>query len=86
MQLSADHIGGLHGKGQGLVRGKGGHVGHLQLLPILGHHQHQHDVAGALRGQALAVGKALGVGVVQGHRGTDGSTLTVAGGNKVGDD
>lgn len=51
MQLSADHIGGLHGKGQGLVRGKGGHVGHLQLLPILGHHQHQHDVAGALRGR-----------------------------------
>ena len=34
MQLSADHIGGLHGKGQGLVRGKGGHVGHLQLLDV----------------------------------------------------
>ncbi len=59
MQLSADHIGGLHGKGQGLVRGKGGHVGHLQLLPAGGHLQHQHDVAGALRGQGLAVGKAL---------------------------
>lgn len=70
MQLSADHIGGLHGKGQGLVRGKGGHVGHLQLLPILGHHQHQHDVAGALRGQALAVGEALGVGIVQRDVGT----------------
>ena len=51
MQLSADHIGGLHGKGQGLVRGKGGHVGHLQLLPILGDHQHQLQIAGTLRGQ-----------------------------------
>ena len=84
MQLSADHIGGLHGKGQSLVRGKGGHVGHLQLLPILGHHQHQHDVAGALRGQIRGIVEGLGGAVVQSDISAGLGGLAVHGHGKVG--
>ena len=65
MQLSADHIGGLHGKGEGLVGHEGGHVSNFQLFPALGHHQQHLDIAAALRGQGGGVREALGVLVVQ---------------------
>ena len=80
----AGHVGGGHVEGDGFIRHEGGHVGDLQVLPALGHHQHQLQIAAALRGQVGGLGEGLGVGIVQRDIGTALHTLTVAGSGKVG--
>ena len=80
----AGDVGGLHGKGEGLVGHEGGHVSNFQLFPALGHHQQHLDIAAALRGQGGGVREALGVLVVQRDGGGALDGLAVAGSHEVG--
>ena len=80
----AGHVCSGHDEGHGLIRCKGGHVSNAQLLPALGDHQHQLQIAGTLRGQIGGIREGLRVGVVQRDVGTALHALAVAGSREIG--